>query len=170
MNLNDIKKIIESKEEYNFDKEVEKFYLKGYKKIILLFLVPAIIPFVIIFLLLTGNRIDDIIKAVKILLESDQFIFLFLVFIFLFLFFICLAFLPVITLNFEKKEVKTLLKKRIPFDEIENLFIVKKKEKLILILMKEKVGYSILLNDLDNPEKLLFLLKKEFGDKLKIKE
>lgn len=36
--------------------------------------------------------------------------------------------------------------------------------------MKEKVGYSILLNDLDNPEKLLFLLKKEFGDKLKIKE
>ena len=159
MKLNDLKKIAGENFEDEFKKYVvdikpkEEFYNIRHFKLMLGITIPFLIIIIILGILADG--INPVSLLIEVLFPDDIFK------LSLYILIIYYAVTPVISLDFKEKKLQNRLKK-INFTDIES---IKLKSSFNLEINYEKKKVAIDIAAIKDIERLILILKKEFGEK-----
>lgn len=162
MKLNDLKKIVGENFEDEFKKYVvdikskEEFYNVRHFKLMLGITIPFLIIIIILGILADG--INPVSLLIEVLFPDDIFK------LSLYILIIYYAITPVISLDFKEKRLQYRLKK-INFTDIES---IKLKSSFNLEINYEKKKVTIDIATVKDIERLILILKKEFGEKFTI--
>ena len=162
MKLNELKKIVGENFEDEFQKHIgetkvkEEFYNVRHFKLMLGITIPFLIIIIILGILVDGT--NPISLLIEVLFPDDIFKLSFYILI------IYYAVTPVISLNFKEKRLQYRLKK-INFTDIES---IKLKSNFNLEINYEKKKVTIDIATVKDIERLVLILKKEFGEKFTI--